>query len=929
LLTVAAGLVVLALAGKTLGQALGGAIHLGGGNNTSQTTPSSATSTSTPQPVQIGKNTVGTTPGPLILLNPGVVRQGTGVGVTGSGFDPGAVIDLTITRQGSTTALATSFVQADKWGTFGNGDLTVPTSLSSGNFVVQAKERNSRNVAQAVGTIAGGAPQVKLGIQVGKPGDIVVLSLHGFAPEEAVNVYWNTLSGQPVTTLHADGGGSIGQAKIQVPFGAVGNNTFLFVGANSQSLVAANFLLLQLYPTIKLGSYALRADNVLTFSGSGFGPGERVFVFLNTTNSQPLAVVTTDATGSFKNAPGFLVPFTISGKQTLIFMGEQSRAPNAVAFTVEPYLPIVQASTYGGLPGMTISFYGTGFARNEVVHVYAGHTKSTMGTMVSCFQVDGTGSAAAAGSYLIPGDAQGTLTFALVGAKSGGVGVASLNITAPPAPVHTPPQPPFTCPLDPPAQPGPSGQTPPQGPSGQTPPQGPSGQTPPQGDLIHSSRQIALQPSASVSATTSHTGALLSLVAVSSLRAAPVNAHSARAGGARLSSALPDRIWWYILDQRRIPPLLVGFGLLWLIIVLVLNVTALWRSARKEAADHARARPKDAATGSSSHARVTAQRGQNTVSQHDVTRPSSALRAGTFEAQTQAQLGDIQHRLSGAAHQRMPPAGRRGAGPPIQAARCTAPWGGGRRSGHDSTFVQTNVRLIGEASPFDLFLVADGRSDGRTGITASQVVVEHIARRVHTAMSSGPGVPANLIRLLFKYAVLQAGDAVLARNAPYGTYAGTTVTGALVTGARAYIVNVGNSRAYLWRSKGGLWQITKNESAESSVVSAGLVGAKANDVAPQAQQLYQSLGDADQPIRVDAFALSMLPGDQLLLCSDGLWRKVDDAHIEAILRRAADPRKATWELIHAASANGSEEDISAIVVHVLGTDVRAELLPGT
>src|SRR5258705_523848 len=304
---VAAGLVLVALVGKVLGQAIGSG--LGGANNASQSTASPVTNTPTPATVRIGNNTVVTSPGPLILLNPGVVRQGTSVGVTGSGFDAGAVIDLTIKRQGAAKALATSFIQAGKGGTFDGGSLNVPTSLSSGNFIVEAKQRNSQHVAQAVGTVAGGAPTVKLGLQVGKPGDNVVLSLHGFAPSGNINVDWNSVSGQPVATLHADGGGGVGQAKVQVPFGAIGNNTFLFVGTTSQSLVAASFLMLQLYPTVKLGSYALKADNVMTFSGAGFGPGERVFVFLNSTMGSPLAVINTDANGGVKNSPGFVVPF--------------------------------------------------------------------------------------------------------------------------------------------------------------------------------------------------------------------------------------------------------------------------------------------------------------------------------------------------------------------------------------------------------------------------------------------------------------------------------------------------------------------------------------------------------------------------------------------------------------------------------------------
>ncbi len=444
---VLAGALLLFAGTKVFGHSLAiGPLQLtGGSTGTSQSSPPAA---STPTPVQVGNQQFNTATGPLILLNPGVVRQGTDVNVTGDGFHPGAVVDLTIKRQGSNASLASASVKADKGGSFYSATLTAPMSLSSGNFVVIASERNSSKTAQAVGEVAGGAPQVKLGLQVGQPGAAVTVGLHGFAPLETINVYWNTLSGQPLTTFQADGGGSVGQGHLQVPIGAVGYNTFLFVGTKSQSVVAANFLVLQLYPSVKLSSYALKADNLLAFSAKGFGPGERVLVFLNSMNGQPLGVVDADSTGTVKSVPAFVVPYLLKGKQTLIFMGEQSRAADAVSFTVLPYSPIVEPSTYGGLPGTTITFYVSGFARNEVVHVYANHTKSTMGTMVGCFQTNARGQAGAVGSYLIPGDAQGALGFALVGAKSGGVGVASVNVNAPPEPVTAMPQQPFTCPLD-------------------------------------------------------------------------------------------------------------------------------------------------------------------------------------------------------------------------------------------------------------------------------------------------------------------------------------------------------------------------------------------------------------------------------------------------------------------------------------------------
>jgi len=278
---------------------------------------------------------------------------------------------------------------------------------------------------------------------------MITVSLHGFSPGETINVYWNTIGGQPVAKLQADGGGGIGQAKVQVPFGAAGVNTFLFVGAKSQSLVASSFFLLSLYPSVKLSSYAIRADNQMSFSGAGFGPGERVLVYLNSASGQPVSIIQTSQNGTFGQAGGFAIPFALKGRQTLVFQGEESGASVAVSWTVLPYTPNAQTSTYGGLPGTTVTFYASGFARNEVVHVYVGRTQNSAGSMVSCFKTNDKGNAGSGGSYVIPGNVQvGKLVFTLTGSKSDGTATATMQVSAPPNQVQVPSQGPFTCPLD-------------------------------------------------------------------------------------------------------------------------------------------------------------------------------------------------------------------------------------------------------------------------------------------------------------------------------------------------------------------------------------------------------------------------------------------------------------------------------------------------
>jgi LysM repeat protein len=287
-----------------------------------------------------------------------------------------------------------------------------------------------------------------LGTQAAKSGDTVQLSATGFGPDEDVNVYWNDLSSDVIGTVHTDESGGIRQGAVRVPFGAVGNNGFIFVGQVSQSPVTVPFQMLNLYPSVDLSSYAIKPDNVLSFSGKDFGPGENVTVYLNNPDSPPLTSIQTDDSGGFTNAGGFLVPFGLQGKQTLIFIGKESKAPTTASFDTLPYTPSAQPSTYGGRPGTILTFYAIGFARNEIVHAFVGRTQDSAGTEVSCFRTDPQGNAASGGSYVVPGDATpGQLVFSLEGSRSRSVATAALEVIATDVPVQVPPQAAFQCDL--------------------------------------------------------------------------------------------------------------------------------------------------------------------------------------------------------------------------------------------------------------------------------------------------------------------------------------------------------------------------------------------------------------------------------------------------------------------------------------------------
>jgi hypothetical protein len=408
-------------------------------------TPLVARTTATP----IALNQLVTTHDPLVLLNPSSARPGSTVGVTGSGFDAGSTVDIYLKHRADDQGKDLGFVQADKSGSFGGFNVALPADYASGPFIVLAQQHSGGKQALATGTVAANSPVVTFGTQVGKPGDVIAYSMKGFAPTETVNIYFNSLSSPLLGSVITDQGGNMRQDNLTVPFGAIGNNSFIFVGQKSQSPVTVGFLMLNLYPTLSVNTYATRADSTLEFSGKGFGPNERVFIHLNSVQSPPIAIAKADGTGLFKGGALFTLPFELKGKATFIAIGEQSQAPSTVSIDILPYTPMAETSTYGGRPGTTVTFYGTGFARDEVVHVFVGRTTNSQGDEVSCFAADPQGNFGAAGAYQIQSGLQaGQITFTLVGDNSQSPALTKMQIMAPSPNEPSPPpskQAPFHC----------------------------------------------------------------------------------------------------------------------------------------------------------------------------------------------------------------------------------------------------------------------------------------------------------------------------------------------------------------------------------------------------------------------------------------------------------------------------------------------------
>jgi hypothetical protein len=384
---------------------------------------SSAVPTPAPTPtptVTIGGHRVAATAGPSIVLNPGLVAPGGKVGVDGSGFTPrtSVVVWLRSAHSSKGTVVARGKAAGD--GTF-ISSFSMPVYGGGNGGSVVAQDTSDGKTASASLITAGGVATAKIvGKAAGKPGQHVTVSATGFGPNETVNVYWGRVSGTPAATLTANPAGGINPASIPVGVAPVGNTTLVLIGQRSHTTATVPYLMLGLYPSAVMHPYAIKAGHGVTMTGSGFAPGEQVLIYLNSSNGVPALTATATANGAI--SVNFSVPFGLKGKQSLLAIGNQSRASVRSGFTVLPYMPSAQASTYGALPGTTVSFYAKGFSANEVVLVYSD------GKLVTAFRVNSQGSASAQGSYVVPSGVANNVYFKLVGQQSGGQAAVKLGI---------------------------------------------------------------------------------------------------------------------------------------------------------------------------------------------------------------------------------------------------------------------------------------------------------------------------------------------------------------------------------------------------------------------------------------------------------------------------------------------------------------------
>jgi serine/threonine protein phosphatase PrpC len=211
-----------------------------------------------------------------------------------------------------------------------------------------------------------------------------------------------------------------------------------------------------------------------------------------------------------------------------------------------------------------------------------------------------------------------------------------------------------------------------------------------------------------------------------------------------------------------------------------------------------------------------------------------------------------------------------------------------------------------------LLVVADGVGGLGGGKQASSSAVatlaEHIGETISCYYNLDVEKEHDFLAQL-ESAVTRAHERLREEHAGEGHAPATTLTMVALVWPRAYIVHVGDSRAYYLRGS-RLRQITRDQTAFEEVVDQGTMSEEEARRAGLKNMLTSAIGASIKP---SIGLIDLEPGDALLLCTDGLCKHVSDAEIAAVLDTGAGAEECCARLIERTLEGGAKDNVTVVV----------------
>lgn len=239
---------------------------------------------------------------------------------------------------------------------------------------------------------------------------------------------------------------------------------------------------------------------------------------------------------------------------------------------------------------------------------------------------------------------------------------------------------------------------------------------------------------------------------------------------------------------------------------------------------------------------------------------------------------------------------------------------GRKRHGNEDSFCL--------APKLGLFVVADGMGGHAAGEVASRLAVDTIQEWVVKYLGGSDaalvGQPeptcsreANFLLSSIRLANRIIHDAAQGRREYAGM--GTTVASILAVNDHVALAHVGDSRIYRFRD-GQIVQLSRDHSLVQQQVDHGIISPEEAQESQYKHLITRALG-IKESVEVELAEQPVLPGDLLLLCSDGLSDLLEDEEMLRIVQEHADDlEKACQALVDRANYKGGDDNITALLI---------------
>lgn len=215
----------------------------------------------------------------------------------------------------------------------------------------------------------------------------------------------------------------------------------------------------------------------------------------------------------------------------------------------------------------------------------------------------------------------------------------------------------------------------------------------------------------------------------------------------------------------------------------------------------------------------------------------------------------------------------------------------------------------------DVYIVADGVGGNNSGEVASRTAVSEIANCVNNGDLQDQKEPDEIFGF-FAEVIDDVNEKIyrMGRSDENNRGMATTIVMAYIYKGAAYIANIGDSRAYLFRS-GVLNRITKDHTYVNELIDKGFITEEEAETHSQKNVITKALG-ADMYVEPDFYRLEVSRGDILLLCSDGLHGEVPPESIVGILQESDNMNDACSQLVEEALRRGGRDNITVVCLKI-------------